>query len=120
MIPVEELQKLSLARLDDAVALAAAGRFDGSVYVCGYAVEIGLKVRICKALNWEDFPETNAEFRQYQSLKTHSLDVLLRLTSVETIVKSWFSAEWAVLTTWSPDMRYRFTDHDGLFRQAND
>jgi HEPN domain-containing protein len=110
VIPVEELQKLSLARLDDAVALEAAGRFDGAMYVCGYAVELGLKARICKTLKWMDFPETRSEFQDYGSLKTHSLGALIRFSGVETEVKSTFVAEWSVLIRWSPEMRYRYAN----------
>jgi enhancing lycopene biosynthesis protein 2 len=42
MIFPSDLRDIAQARLDDADALLQAGRFDGSVYLCGYAVEIAL------------------------------------------------------------------------------
>ncbi len=40
MIPVDELDRIARARLEDAKALLAAGRFDGATYVFGYTVEV--------------------------------------------------------------------------------
>ncbi|HBL27338.1 MAG TPA: hypothetical protein DD490_10940 [Acidobacteria bacterium] len=68
MIPSVTLRAISAARLEDARQLLAAGRFDGAVYLCGYAVELALKARICDTLGWSDFPETPKEFQPYQSL----------------------------------------------------
>ena len=79
MIPVTEFDKIARARLDDAKTLFAAARFDGATYLCGYAVEVALKARICRTLNWPEFPSTGSEFQAYRSFQTHELDVLLRL-----------------------------------------
>jgi hypothetical protein len=35
MIAVAELDRIALARLDDAKALLAPARFDGATYLCG-------------------------------------------------------------------------------------
>ena len=67
MILSSDLRDIAQARLDDADALLRAGRFDGSVYVCGYAVEIALKARICDCLRWPSYPDTNAEFKGVDS-----------------------------------------------------
>ena len=40
MIAVDELDRIARARLHDAKSLLAAGRFDGAIYVCGYAVAV--------------------------------------------------------------------------------
>jgi hypothetical protein len=53
MIPVAELDRLARARLEDAKALLAATRYDGAVYLCGYAVEVALKARTCRAIKVE-------------------------------------------------------------------
>ena len=45
-----ELRKIAKARLKDAEALLAAHRYDGAIYLCGYAVELALKARICQTL----------------------------------------------------------------------
>ncbi len=54
-------------------------RYDGAVYLSGYAVELTIKARICKTLKWPGFPETNNEWKDLQSSKTHKLEVLLLL-----------------------------------------
>lgn len=87
MIPVVELDQISQARLEDAKCLLSAGRFDGATYICGYAVEVGLKARICRTLNWPDFPSTPKEFQPYRSFQTHDLEVLLHLTGQEERIK---------------------------------
>lgn len=69
MIPVVELDKIARARLEDAKGLLAAGRFDGATYLCGYAVEVALKARICRTLNWSEFPSTGVEFQAYRSFR---------------------------------------------------
>jgi len=107
MIARAELEQLAAARLADAQALLAAGRFDGAVYLCGYAVELRLKTRICHTLNWTEFPQTNKEFESLRSFRTHDLDVLLKLSGVESVVRTNHLVEWSVATTWDPEMRYR-------------
>jgi hypothetical protein len=71
MISLAELDSIARAHLDDARALLAAGRFDGASYLCGYAVEVALKARICRTLNWPEFPSTGGEFQAYRSFQTH-------------------------------------------------
>ena len=70
MISVVELDNIARARIEDAKALLTAGRFDGATYLCGYAVEIALKARICRTLNWTEFPSTGSEFQAYRSFQT--------------------------------------------------
>jgi HEPN domain-containing protein len=106
MLDRDELSSIARARLDDADALVSAGRHDGAVYVCGYAVELGLKARICKTLRWEGYPETGKEFEAYRSFKTHDLVVLLRLSGVEEDVKKSLPFEWSVVAQWNPESRY--------------
>jgi HEPN domain-containing protein len=54
VITLKMLQNLSIDRLEDAKALYEAGRHDGAFYICGYAVEVGLKKKICETLGWGD------------------------------------------------------------------
>jgi len=100
---------IALERLKDAEALLDATRFDGATYLCGYSIEIALKHKICKTLNWPGFPSTNREFENLRSLKTHDLDVLLSLTGVESTVKSTHFAEWSAVASWNPEARYNTT-----------
>ena len=103
MLDSDELRRIALARLDDADALVSAGRHDGAVYVCGYAVEMALKARICRTLRWAAYRTQKG----YQSFKTHDLDVLLGLSGVEEEVKRSRLAEWSVVAQWGPDVRYK-------------
>jgi HEPN domain-containing protein len=106
MISVQELKKISKARLKDAEALYSARRYDGAVYLCGYAIETALKVRICTNLEWTEFPQTSGEFRNYQSFKTHDLDILLRLTGIENKIRRSHLTEWSVVSNWDSESRY--------------
>ena len=107
MIPRSELRKLARTRLKDAEVLFRSNRYDGAIYLCGYAIELALKARICRTLHWFAFPETNAEFRELQTFKTHNLDTLLRLSGIETKIKAKSLAEWSVVAAWEPELRYR-------------
>ena len=119
MIPISELRKLANTRLKDAGVLFSSNRYDGAIYLCGYAIELALKARICRTLNWSAFPETNAEFREFQTFKTHKLDTLLRLSGIETKIKTKSLAEWSIVAAWEPELRYRIVG-TGTQIKAND
>lgn len=106
MILVAELDRIAQARLEDAQALLAAARYDGAVYLCGYAVEVALKARICRTLSWTDFPSTTGEFQPYRSFQTHELDVLLRLSGQEPRVKQQHFNFWNTVAVWRAESRY--------------
>lgn len=106
MIPVAELDRIAQARLEDAKVLLAAGRYDGATYLCGYAVEVALKARICRTLNWPDFPSSGVEFQAYRSFQTHELDVLLRLSGQEARIKQQHFALWNTVAVWKAESRY--------------
>jgi hypothetical protein len=81
---------------------------DASVYLCGYAVEIALKARICITLNWPGYPSEKKEFEGYTSFQTHNLGRLLRLSGVETRIISdpILLIEWSIVLKWNPEQRY--------------
>jgi HEPN domain-containing protein len=106
MISAQDLTKLARARLKDATALLTRRRHDGAAYICGYAIELGLKARICRHLRWSGFPETRKEFEPYQSFRTHDLDVLLRLSGQEERIRATHFAQWSSVSGWDPEMRY--------------
>jgi HEPN domain-containing protein len=107
MISKQELRSVARARLRDAQVLLRAKRFDGAFYLGGYAVEVVLKARICRTLKWSGFPDAASEFQGLQSLKTHDLEILLRLSGVEPIVKAKRLAEWSAVLNWNPEKRYQ-------------
>ena len=107
MIAAKDLRTIARARLRDAKVLLLAKRFDGAVYLCGYAVELALKARICRTLRWSEFPERANEFQGLQSLKTHDLGLLLRLSGVRDRITAKYVAEWSVVADWTPEQRYQ-------------
>jgi len=106
LIPKKGLRALAWARLKDARVLYASKRYDCAAYICGYSVELALKARICRTLRWNEFPQTPKEFKGLTSFRVHDLSTLLRLSGVETKVKSAYLYDWSVVQSWAPDMRY--------------
>jgi HEPN domain-containing protein len=106
MILIKELKTIASARLKDAEVLFNGNRYDGAVYLCGYAVELTLKARICKTLKWNKFPLTNSEFQGLQSFKVHRLDLLLKLSGQENKVKTNFLSDWSIVVNWNSETRY--------------
>jgi HEPN domain-containing protein len=107
MISPRNLRAIARARLQDAQVLLRSRRFDGAFYLCGYAVELALKARICRTLKWSGFPETAQDFKGLQSFKTHDLEMLLRFSGAEARVKARHLAEWSVVLDWNPEKRYQ-------------
>ncbi len=108
MISIANLRLIARVRLNEAQALYRNKRYDGAVYLCGYAVEVALKARICRTLKWAGFPESNREFAHYQSFKTHDLDVLLTLSGIEARIRADYGSEWSNGTNnWTPEVCYR-------------
>ncbi len=106
MLLKSDLKHIAKERLADAETLFDAGRFDGATYLCGYVMEIVLKLRICKTLKWEGFPDSRREFEGKLSFKTHDFDILLQLSGVESKVKQSYLSEWSTVKTWNPELRY--------------
>ena len=106
MIDKRDIKKIARARLKDADVLASKNRFEAAVYLCGYAVELGLKGRICKTLKWEGWPSEGREFHGYQSFKTHNLDVLLHLSGIEERIKTQLFVAWSTVARWDAESRY--------------
>lgn len=75
--------------------------------MCGYAIEVLLKERICKTLKWTGFPSTRKEFENYSSFRTHDLDILLNLSGVEGKIRRKYPLEWYAIAQWNPEARYK-------------
>ncbi len=111
MIAITDLHGTAREYLRAAKLLRTRRSYDAAVYLCGYAVEIALKARICRTLNWTTgFPETQAKFRLKGNLKTHDLEALLNYTGMQHRVLSagpgGFIADWSVVDNWKPEERY--------------
>jgi hypothetical protein len=100
-----DLDVLAQERLEDAQALLAAGRFAGAHYMCGYAMEMKLKSRICKTHGWTEYPPRIAE-RFAQALKTHKLAELLLFTGMRPTITEVHTVDWSIVAEWDPERRY--------------
>ncbi|MGV7208413.1 HEPN domain-containing protein [Oxalobacteraceae bacterium A2-2] len=107
MLTTKTLRQLSSARWQDARILYETRRYDGAYYLCGYAVELALKARICRTLRWPGYPSTNKEFEHFRSFKVHDLEVLLQLTGREAFIKNTHFSEWSEVSLWNPEVRYQ-------------
>ena len=107
MITRTELKKLAKARLKESKTLFNATQYDTAIYLCGYAIELALKARICRTLKWSEFPPNGREFKGFHAFKTHDLDVLLTLSGIVEKISNNYSAEWSIVSKWNPENRYK-------------
>lgn len=106
MITRADLRKTAREYLAAATLLRDNRKDDVAVYLCGYAVEIALKDRICRTLRWQGFPSTKREFEGLSSFKTHNLDILLQLSGADHRVHPTLDLDWFTLTNWDSEQRY--------------
>jgi hypothetical protein len=105
----EELQQISRMRLQDARVLLQSGNFEGAYYLCGYAIECGLKACIAKQTKRHDFPDRKTVADSY----THDLARLVRVAGLDPALNqeiqtdAVFSGYWTVVKDWSEDSRYQ-------------
>ncbi len=125
MISIKTLRELIDQKLKDAEALINKKRYSTAIYILGYAIEVALKLKICKLLKFsQGFPENKTEFGIYQNnaktqnllygaivqlkdIKHHDLNKLLFYSGVEYQIKLNYLAEWNLIVDWNPDMRYK-------------
>jgi hypothetical protein len=106
-LTVEDLASIVDVRLKDAEVLLASHRLEGARYLCGYAVEIALKLRIVKTLDWDSFPPSDRKnFEGLSSFKTHDLPALLKMSGWERRITDKFRAEWDYVKIWNEESRY--------------
>jgi len=108
MILLADLRKMAREHLRAATILRRSRAYDSAVYLCGYAVEIALKVRICRTLRWQGFPESKKEFESKASLRVHDLNALLEFTGVQARLRQQpLRQDWETVQLWNPEQRYR-------------
>lgn len=108
-----DFQDLAEFRLREATALLQNELWDGSYYLAGYAVELGLKACIIKMLmNTDAFPDKDFSRDCY----THSLVKLVELAGIDNERKQYaesntlFEENWIVVKDWSEKKRYERID----------
>ena len=125
MISKKDLRKLINQKVKDAEALLAERRYATAVYIAGYAIELALKLKICRIFKFsQGFPENRLEFAIYQSslqnqhllvgaitqikdIRNHDLNKLLFYSGVEYRIKLNYLTEWSIVAKWNPEIRYK-------------
>jgi hypothetical protein len=109
VISLTDFEKVAHARFEDAVMLAMYDRYDGAIYLCGFAVEIALKIRITKEHQRTLFPEKSYEFKNFNipGIKTHSLVKLRDLlpVPVQSLLRNKHFDN--IKINWNVDHRYK-------------
>lgn len=109
----KQLQRLAKERIKDAKALLGRKRWSGAYYLCGYAVECGLKACLLRHLG-----ESNALFGDPDYLKklggcwTHDLVRLVNLAGLDAefgtarAANATLNTFWDVTKDWTEASRY--------------
>ena len=104
-----DLQQLADLRLEDARILFRAGRYAAAYYLCGYAVECGLKACIARQINQYEYPPYATHSRD---LFTHDLKALVKLAQLSLSLAAQvqaslpFKQNWSEVEKWSEQSRY--------------
>jgi hypothetical protein len=127
MILLNTLKYLSTQKAKDAHVLFEKGRYNGAVYLMGYALEMKLKRKLSLTLGFSNgFPESNGELNAYYSaqlaafntistgitlaqirqIRNHKLRELIKFSGAEPRIVGSFFAEWALVCNWDPETRY--------------
>ena len=108
MLSLSDMRRIARGRVADAAALVRADRYDTAVYLCGYAVEVALKARICRTLGWTEFPSESKEWqRQYAFLKVHELELLAKWSGYGLeLSRPDVQRHWLEVIGWNPEARY--------------
>ncbi len=110
MLDAQSLVDLAKSRFEEAKVLQQNGKFEGAIYLSGYAVELMLKRHIIKISNWPKYPSPgDKDLNNYSSFKTHDLDVLLKLSGLGKEIRenSVLEAKWSIVKKWKTGWRYR-------------
>jgi len=101
-----QLKHLALLRRRETQVLYEAGLYDGSRYLAGYVLELALKARICRVLDFEEYPDFGEFRRLYAS---HDLDQLLKLSGLSrklSLQEKKLFDSWSTVALWKPERRY--------------
>lgn len=103
-----DLKELARIRLREARVLLKNGNYEGAYYLCGYAVECGLKACIAKQTRRYDFPDKKTVDESY----THDLTKLSKIAglgpALDNKVRSdrEFEVNWGTVKDWLEASRY--------------
>jgi hypothetical protein len=127
MIALTTLTYLATQKARDANVLLQYERYNGAVYLMGYALELSLKRKLSHTLGFmAGFPESNAELRHYyhtqlaslnaintgitlhqiNQIRHHKLSELLKFTGAEARIIAAHFHHWHIVCQWDPGKRY--------------
>jgi HEPN domain-containing protein len=106
-----DLQQLADDRVQDAVALLKTDRWSAAYYICGYAIECGLKACIAKQTNLREFPDKAVAEKSY----THDLTKLLDMAGLKLQLQldttpaanPALGINWQLVKDWNERARYQ-------------
>jgi len=102
------LKELAQIRLREACLLLKNGHYEGAYYLCGYAIECGLKACIARQTKQYDFPNKDTVNASY----THNLNSLVKTAGLEpNLILAFkkdknFESNWAIVKDWTEASRY--------------
>jgi hypothetical protein len=94
-------REVAQVRMGDAAALLAKGRFNGAIYLAGYAIECQLKFAYCRRRDELYLPER---------LEVHDWDRLIDAAGLLPDIQQQSAMEAiysALVDKWGPSLRYR-------------
>lgn len=133
MIAKQHLKKIAEKKLECSKVLFESEKYDNSLYLVGYSIEIALKFKICKILKLHNgFPETKMEFDEYiaesdndlgneikhlKEIRNHNLLKLLYYSGQEYSVRLKLLDEWELFSYWNPELRYKLNFGNKRFNE---
>jgi hypothetical protein len=108
----DQLRLISGMRLKESKILLDSGNYSGAYYLCGYAIECGLKACIAKEYKKYIFPDK----KFVASCYTHDLVALVNLAGLKNRLKEEqgrypeFAKNWTNVKDWDSESRYRELD----------
>ena len=107
------LQRIAKARLKDAKALLGRRRWSGAYYLCGYAIECGLKACLLRHLGESDAIFGDPGYlKELKDCWTHDLVKLVNLAGLDATFGTARAASpalerfWRVTKDWEETSRY--------------
>jgi len=110
-LPRGTLQRLAIAKVEDARLLFENGRFSNAYYLYGYGIELGLKACIARQMVAETVPDKAVlrGFLDHEIAKLVGLAGLADLLRIERENPE-FDVRWAIVSEWSVEARYDMVD----------
>ena len=104
----KDFQNLARIRLQEAKLLLKNGHFEGAYYLCGYAVECGLKACMAKKTKRHEFPDKNTVNASYTHVLTQLIHIagLSRSLDKDMERNKTFENNWAIVKDWTEKSRY--------------